>query len=356
MLHGVIMSGGSGTRFWPLSRAAWPKQFLKFGSDRTLLQATADRCHPLIPAERQWVVTNRVQAAETQNQLPGLPASHLLVEPRGRNTAPCVGLAAAHLLRVDPDAVMAVMPADHSIHPAEQFRAALSGAEALVVEDPQRLVLFGVRPNFPATGFGYLESGAPLTQPGAFRVVSFREKPVHDVAVQYLHAGNYFWNCGIFVWRAQTILDALAQFEPELHAGLMRIADHIGSADYDAVLEREFPQLKAISIDYAVLERAGGVCAIEAPYEWDDVGSWESMARLESSDAAGNTVSGTHCGLETRGCIIHSTPGHLIATVDVEDLLIVHTPNATLVTRRGDEQALRRIIEELKARGLGEYL
>lgn len=356
MLHGVIMSGGSGTRFWPLSRAARPKQFLKFGSDRTLLQSTSDRCRPLIPTDRQWVVTNRVQAEETQHQLPDLPAGHLLVEPRGRNTAPCVGLAAAHLLRVDPEAVMAVMPADHSIHPDEQFRAALSSAEALVAADPQRLVLFGVRPNYPATGFGYLESGESLSQPGAFRVASFREKPDHEVAVQYLQAGNYFWNCGIFVWRARTILDALAQFEPELHAGLMRISERIGEPDYETVLEQEFPQLKSISIDYAVLERASGVCAIEAPYQWDDVGSWEAMARLESSDASGNTLAGTHCALDTRGCIVHSTPGHLIATVDVDDLLIVHTPDATLVTRRGDEQALRRIIEELRARGLGEYL
>jgi mannose-1-phosphate guanylyltransferase len=356
MLQGVIMSGGSGTRFWPLSRTARPKQFLRFGEDRTLLQSTAERCDPLIPGERMWVVTNAVQAQETQRQLAQVPPPHILVEPVGRNTAPCVGLAALQLLKEDPDAVMAVMPADHSISPPDAFRQALAQAAALVAEDEQRLVLFGVRPNYPATGFGYIEQGEPLTAGGsARRVRSFREKPDLETAESYLSAGRYLWNCGIFVWKARTILDRLAQFEPELHAGLEQIAA-APPDEYDARLSAKFPGLKSISIDYAVLERAENVCVLEAPYQWDDVGSWEALARLEGQDGEGNTVVGTHCGLDTHGCLIQSHEGHLVATVNVSDLLIVHTPDATLVTRRGDEQAMRRIIEELKSRGLEGYL
>lgn len=356
MLQGVIMSGGSGTRFWPLSRTARPKQFLTFGGDRTLLQSTADRCAPLIPGGRMWVVTNALQAEETRRQLPEAPGAQVLVEPIGRNTAPCVGLAALRLVRDDPDAVMAVMPADHAISPSDVFRHALEQAAGLVAEDPQRLVLFGVRPTYAATGFGYIEQGEPLRDGSVGRrVQSFREKPNHETAAGYLQAGRYLWNCGIFVWKAQTILDRLAEFEPELKAGLDRIVNG-PEAEFPARMAAEFPELKSISIDYAVLERAQNVCVLEAPFQWDDVGSWEALSRLEGTDGDGNTVVGPHCGLGTHGCLIQSRPGHLIATVDVDDLLIVHTPDATLVTRRGDEQALRRIIEELKSRGLGGYL
>lgn len=356
MLHGVIMSGGSGTRFWPLSRTARPKQFLQFGGDRTLLQGTADRCEPLIPGERMWVVTNARQADETRRQLDRIPPEQVLVEPQGRNTAPCVGLAAVHLLRRDPEAVMVLMPADHAITPADSFRQGLAAAAGLVEADPQRLVLFGVRPTYAATGFGYIERGESLPPPGAFHVASFREKPNHDTAEEYLQSGRYFWNCGIFVWRAQTILDRLSEFEPEMHAGLMRIAAAIGTARSEPVLADEFPQLKSTSIDYAVLERAEHVCVLQARFDWDDVGSWEALARLEGADPAGNTLIGPVCAVDVRGCVVRSQPGHLVAAIDVDDLLIVHTPDATLVARRGDEQAMRRIIQTLKDRGLDHLL
>ena len=356
MLQGVIMSGGSGTRFWPLSRTARPKQFLKFQGDRTLLQSTADRCDPLISADRMWVVTNAVQAEETRHQLSGMPEEHLLVEPCGRNTAPCVGLAAMQIAMQDPDAVMAVMPADHVIGPPDVFQQAIGAAAEIVAEDAARLVLFGVRPSYPATGFGYIEQGEPLAEGSqGFHVKSFREKPDHDTAVEYLQAGNYLWNCGIFVWKARTILERLQEYEPELHSGLQAIVDG-PPGELQARLEQGFGDLKSISIDYAVLERASDVCVMEAPYRWDDVGSWEAVSRLEGADGDGNTIVGKHCGLETHNCIVRSEGDHLIATVDVEDLLVVHTEDATLVTRRGDEQALRRIIAELKDRGLDSYL
>ncbi|MFV0443998.1 MAG: mannose-1-phosphate guanylyltransferase [Planctomycetaceae bacterium] len=356
MLHGVIMSGGSGTRFWPMSRTARPKQFLTFGGQRTLLQTTSDRCETLIPPSRMWVVTNAVQAEESRRQLSDIPVQQVLVEPVGRNTAPCVGLAALRLLQVDPDAVMAVMPADHVISPPVHFQQGLQQAHKLVESDRNRLVLFGVRPTYPATGFGYIEQGDPLESiAGANAVHSFREKPDHDTASSYLQAGHYLWNCGIFVWSAQTIVDRLREFEPELIAGLQQIVSGPEDA-FEQRMQSQFGQLKSISIDYAVLEKAGDVCVLEAPFDWDDVGSWEALSRLEGTDPDGNTVVGAHCGLETRNCIIQTQGDHLIATVDVDDLLIVHTPDATLVTRRGDEGALRRIIAELNERGLEGYL
>jgi mannose-1-phosphate guanylyltransferase len=339
-----------------MSRFARPKQFLTFGGELTLLQSTARRCEPLIPGARTWIVTNAVQAEETRRQLPDVPAEQVLVEPAGRNTAPCVAWAALRLLQSDPDAVMAVMPADHVIDPASAFQGALQHAASLVANDCSRLVLFGVRPTYPATGFGYIEQGDPLIagQPG-HGVRTFREKPDHDTATRYLQAGHYLWNCGIFVWKAQTIVNQLRKFEPELLAGLEHIL-HGPATTFETRLKAEFPRLKSISIDYAVLEKASNVCVVEAPFAWDDVGSWEALARLEGTDGQGNTVIGAHCGLNTRGCVVQSQGNHLIATVDVDDLLIVHTPDATLVTRRGDEGALRRLIAELKERGLEGYL
>ena len=171
-----------------------------------------------------------------------------------------------------------------------------------------------------------------------------------------MHAGRYFWNCGIFVWSARTILDELARYEPELHAGLVQIGDALGTPQADEVLAKVFPGLKSTSIDYAVLERARKVCVVEAKFEWDDVGSWEALARLEGVDAQGNTLVGPHCCVETRNCIVHTEPGHIVVSIDVEDLLIGHTADATFVARRGDEQAMRRIIAELKSRGLDHLL
>ena len=231
MLHAVIMAGGSGTRFWPQSRKRTPKQLLPLAGAETLIQQTVARCEPWIPVDRVHVVTNAVQREQTQSQLPQLPEGNFLAEPCGRNTAPCIGLAALELIRQDSEAVMLVMPADHVIRPQERFRDAVERAVGLVDRDPQRLVLFGVAPTYPATGFGYIERGAALNGdlPGSFQVASFREKPDLETAREYLQRGQFFWNCGIFVWRAARILEALREFEPQLHAGLLRLSESLGT-------------------------------------------------------------------------------------------------------------------------------
>lgn len=357
MLHAVIMAGGSGTRFWPESRRAVPKQFLALAGERTLLQQTCDRSRPLIPTARQWVVTNSLQAARAREQLPELTA-RILVEPCPRNTAPCIGLAAIHLLRDDPDAVMAVLPSDHLIRPDDAFRDALATAADLVADDPQRLLLFGVRPAYPATGFGYIErsTSARSARPPAYHVASFREKPVRDVAEQYVASGKFYWNCGIFVWRADRILAALKNHEPEMHAKLLTIADSLGTPRAQDVLAAEFHTMRSVSIDYAVLEREPGSVVVEAPFDWDDLGSWQALARQHGTDADGNTVFGLHRGIATRNCIVRSSSDHLVATLGLEDCIVVHTSDATLVARRDDEDAIRRLIELLRERGDDRYL
>ena len=359
MLHAVIMAGGSGTRFWPQSRSTLPKQLLKLAGRRTMIQETVSRVTPWITPDRAMIATNAIQADETTRQLPDVPVENILVEPAARNTAPCVGLAAVHLLEKDPDAVMLVMPADHVIGPTEVFRQAVERAQRIVTEQPEQFVLFGVPPTYPSTGFGYIERGEALGGAGemAFQVAAFREKPDEPTARRYMESGQFYWNCGIFVWRAEQILAAIARYEPEMHDHLVQIREKIGHVDYEAALQAEFPKMKSISVDYAVLERVRDVCVLEAPFEWDDVGSWQALTRLLGTDDDNNTIDGLHVGIDTRDCTVRDTTGtHLIGTLGVEDLIIVHTPDATLVARKGDENAVKKLIELIRERGYERYL
>lgn len=360
MLHAVIMAGGSGTRFWPQSRKSVPKQLLPLTGSDTMIQQTVERCDGWIPAERTWIVTNQQQVALTQQQLPDLPLSNVLVEPCGRNTAPCLGLAAIHILHQDPDGVMFVMPADHVIQPIEVFQSAAKQAEQIVASTPEAFVLFGVPPTYPATGYGYIERGDSLTMANtssAFHVQSFREKPSEDVAREYIQTGNYYWNCGIFCWRAAAILTALRNFEPDMHTRLMRLSEVIGTADWQSALESEFPQMNSISVDFAVLEKADQVAVVEAPFDWDDVGSWHSLPRLMSEDNAGNTIDGLHVGVDTHGSIIRNTEAdHLVATLGMEDFIVVHTKDATLVARKDQADAIRKLVAKIEEDGLGKFL
>lgn len=355
-LYAVIMAGGTGTRFWPASRRLLPKQFLTLAGPQTMLQTTVERCLPWIPLSHVRVVTNGLQAPEVARELPELDSSQILIEPCGRNTAPCIGLAAMQLMQTDPDAVMVVLPADHVIQPVEVFRSAVEQAVAIVGNSPDTFVLFGVPPTYPATGFGYIERGTPRSAAGDFQVAAFREKPTRPVAEEFLRSGCYYWNCGIFVWRAAAILEALKQFQPAIFEGLQRIVLHSQTKGWEHALDVEFPQMTSISIDHGVLEKARDVVVLEAPFEWDDVGSWLALQRLLGVDEQGNTVSGLHCGLDTRGCVIRTAEDHLVATLGVEDLIIVHTPDATLVASKSNENSIRELVAELERRGLTQYL
>ncbi len=360
MLHAIVMAGGSGTRFWPASRAALPKQLLPLAGDRTLLEDTAARLDGLVPAERIMVVTSARLLEAARRQLPQVPESGLVGEPCKRDTAPCIGLAALLVSRHDPDATMAVMPSDHVIRPSESFQAAIRQAAALVEARPGRLVTFGIRPTYPAEGFGYIQQGEPLTVgPGtaaAHTVARFREKPPASVAREYLAAGTYLWNAGIFVWKAKTILAALAERQPEMLERLARIAAAWDTPRRDHVFAAEFAAIKGISIDYAVLEHATDVAVIEAPFTWDDLGGWSAVARQRGADEHGNTIVGRHLGIDSTGTIVHAGDGHLVVTMGLANMLVVHTPDATLVAERTHEEAVRKVVAELETRGWNEYL
>lgn len=365
MLHLVIMAGGSGTRFWPESRRSKPKQFLKLTGDRTLLQQAADRCRPWVPSERVHVVTGAAHAAETRRQLPELPAENILLEPCGRNTAPCIGLAALQVDLLDPDATILVAPADHLIRPDSAFRATVESGVSLLEKSPQASVLIGIPPRYPATAYGYIERGDPAGagMATAFPVKSFREKPSREVAAQFLETGYYYWNAGIFLWRAQRILRLLEMFQPEIHARLGRLKSVWKTPEWNAALATEFPGMPSISIDYGVLEPVAArrdpgqpVFVVPAAFEWDDVGSWQALPAVLGTDPQQNTITGPQCGIETEGCIIRTTPEHLVATIGISDLVVVHTPDATLIAPKDDDNAIRRLVALLEEQGYGRFL
>ncbi len=361
MLYAVIMAGGAGTRFWPASRAALPKQLLALTGQRTMLQQTWDRLQGLVPVQRVLVVTNRELSSRVAEQLPMLPSGSLLGEPCKRDTGPCTGLAAAWLARRDPDATLLMLPADHVIRQRAAFQAAVTHAADLIDADPTRIVTFGIRPAYAAESFGYIQRGDPLDcgtdRPPTFHARSFREKPKAEVARAYLADGDYYWNSGIFVWKAATILAALARNEPEMYAHLERIAAQIGSPRFPEVLEREFAALASKSIDYAVLEHYDNRVVVEAPFDWDDAGSWQAMTRLHPVDEQGNTVVGGRLlAKNSSGCVVHCNPEHLVVTLGLRDCIVVQTPDATLVANKHDEEAVRHVVHELKQRGWEAYL
>jgi len=360
MLHAITMAGGTGTRFWPASRHDSPKQLLELVGGQTMIRQTLDRLGDVVPAERRMVVTNRRLVDAVRSELPELPAAAIVGEPCKRDTAPCIGLAALLVSRDDPDATMLVMPADHVIRPAERFQAAAREAAALVAESPGRIVTFGIKPTYPAEIFGYIHRGKPIERPNqvapAYVVNSFKEKPFAEAAREFVASGEYYWNSGIFVWQAGTIVESLRREQPEMLGHLEAIVAAWDTPERDAVFDCEFTAIKGISIDYAVMEHATDVAVIEAPFEWDDLGGWQSLARLAGADVLGNTIVGRHLGLHTKGTIVRTDDEHMVVTLGIEDCIIVHTPNATLVANKHDEEKIRQIVKDLEARGWKEYL
>ena len=358
-IFGLIMAGGGGTRFWPRSRQKLPKQFLNLQGQGSLLQQTAHRLEGLISPGNLLVITAQDHVGRTLEQLPELSPDQVVGEPTGRDTAPCVGLAAALVHRLDPEAILITCPADHVIEPAATFRKALHAACLMVEEHPNAFVTLGIPPTFPSTGYGYIHRGEAMPARlgvEASKVRAFREKPPAEVAKEYVQTGEYYWNAGIFVWKAKTVLQALATHCPNLLEGVNEIASAWNTPVRQSVLERVFTKLDKVSVDYALLEKHSDVLVLRAPFNWDDVGSWLALERLHPQDAEGNTVQGRHLGIRTKNCVISAHPDTLVTTLGVEDLLIVQDGECLLVARKHEESNVKQIVEELKARSLGNHL
>ncbi len=358
MLHAVVMAGGSGTRFWPKSRRSRPKQLLRLFGDRTMLQQTVDRIAPLVPADRVLVVTGADQAVASSAQLPGVPARNIVAEPCPRDTAACVGLAAALIARTDPDATLVVLAADHVVQPAEAFRKTVRVAASIVEDDPTCFVTMGVRPTRAETGYGYIEAGDMLETRdgiGVRRVIQFREKPDRPTAEQFVAQGGFSWNSGVFVWKAQAILDALRNHRPGLAAAIDRVAAAAGTPEAEEVLNLEYPRMERIPIDKAVMEKAENVVVLDVGYEWSDVGDWRSLAALMPVDPHNNVTEGPVRLIETRDSVVISDDGRLIAAIGVEDLVVIQSGGATLIAKRDQLDRLKMLVEGLGQDGFGEY-
>ena len=354
--YGLIMAGGRGTRFWPRSRRRSAKQVLRFFGDRSLIQQTVDRLKPLVPPERLWIITNEFLQAEIARQLPEVPRRQIIAEPAQRNTAPCIGLAAEILQGIDRDAVMGVFPADHIIQkPARYlrllrpaFRAAAKGS----------IVVLGIQPRWPETGYGYIEFPQGV-EPGAVEPVSisgFREKPDLETAKQFLAAGRFFWNAGMFFWRCDVYLDALRRFLPKTATMLAALPD-FSSRKFMPALKESFPLCQDISVDYAIMEKVSPVLGLAADdIGWNDVGSWNAVYELLARDGAGNVARADVLADSSSGCYVDAQSGKLIALVGVRDLVIVDTPDALLVADREKAQQVSQLVKTLEKRGREDLL
>ncbi len=356
--YALIMAGGGGTRLWPLSRKGRPKQMLPLVGERTMFQMALDRLEPLLPAERILVVTGRDQVAQLQADAPQLPAENFIVEPFGQNTAPAVGLAAAHVQQRDADAVLAVLTADHYIADVEKFRRVLQ-TSAQVAQDAY-IVTLGIAPTFPAVGYGYIKRGELLTEQAGFRIyhaLGFTEKPDRETAAQFLFSGLYSWNSGMFIFLVRQLMEEYARQQPAMHALLARVQQAVGRADYAEVLAQVWPQMPRLSIDYAVMEGAQRMAVIPVEMGWSDVGSWASLFEVLEGDADGNVTRGEsarHIHLDTRNTLIVSD--RVVATIGLRDLVIVDTEDVLFVCQRERSQEVRQIVERLRQSGDDAYL
>jgi len=344
----LILAGGRGERFWPWSRPDLPKQLLPLAEGKVLLEATLERVAGLVPAERIWVLTGHDLKEPVERVVGG--RARVVAEPVGRNTAPAVGLGAMLALAHGMTGAMAVLPADHLIPDRQGFLETARRALDLARREPL-LVTLGISPQRPETGYGYIERGPALsTAPGAFGVRSFREKPDAATAGRFLACGDFYWNSGMFFWRPEVLLEAVRRCSPALAAGLARLEGRLDDGAVDAALAEVFPGLESISVDYAVMEHAENVAVLEAPFDWDDLGSWGAWARRQPRDAAGNVAVGHALAVDAEDCVILGEDRPVVV-LGAKGLVVVQRPGGTLVCPLERAEDVRRVVAELKRRG-----
>lgn len=352
--YGVIMAGGGGTRFWPLSTRQEPKQFLNLSGRDILVNETIDRQSALMKKEDIFIVTNQSQAEMMLSRTKGrILKDHVLAEPAARNTAACIGYAAMEIMKKYEDGVMCIFAADHHIRDEAEYNRVMKEAVRTVAET-DALVTVGIRPTFPSTGYGYIKNSAI---PGRTyrRVEEFVEKPDQATAKSYLDAGSYAWNSGMFVWKASTILRYFKELLPDIYACLCEIGDAMGTAQEQEVIRRVYPGIPKISVDYGIMERAKGVLMLEGDFGWSDVGSWDCLDAVRPKDEKGNIVSGDTALLDTKNCVIYGKH-KLIAAIGVKDLVVVEGENAVLVCPVWEAQRVKEIVERLAQSGEDRFL
>ncbi len=363
--YSVIIAGGKGTRFWPLSRSQRPKQLLKIFSRKSLIKETADRVLSLGGRRQTLVVTVAEQVDALRKELRAMPENNFIAEPLGKNTAPCIGLAALEVTARDPTAVMIILPADHWVADSRVFSRTLNAAVELAIRHDQ-LITIGIRPGYPETGYGYIVRGQPLGKnrgTDAYRVKRFKEKPSMAMAQRLIRQGS-LWNSGIFVWKAATMLELLSHYQPAISLALEKIAQAVQGSSLTnpnprlrAVMKREYKNMPNISIDHALLEKAGSegrVLTLAGDFGWSDVGSWAAVHRMLHQDAQGNAGSGKWLGFGAKNCLVHARD-RLVVLLGIQDTVVVDTPDALLVGDLKRAQDVRELVEELNKKGFGRY-
>ena len=347
----VIMAGGKGERFWPKSRTSLPKQFLSFsGQDaETMIQLTTRRLLPLVSYDDMFVVTNKEYVNLVKTQLPQIPHENILAEPLAKNTAPCIGLAAAVISKKYDDAVMLALASDHLIKFEEMYIDTMAQAIDVAKED-NNIVTIGITPTYPETGYGYINfarSQGENQHQGVYTVNRFVEKPNIEIAKEYLNSGQYLWNSGMFVWKLSTIMQKFEELMPDTYSGILEISQAVGTPQYEQVLEQVFTNFKSESIDYGIMERSNCIYTIPGSFGWDDVGSWLALERVNKTNESGNMVQGDVITINTKDCIIVGGK-KLIAAVGLDDLVIVDTDDAILICAKDATQDVKKVIENLR--------
>jgi mannose-1-phosphate guanylyltransferase len=360
-VYAVLMAGGVGSRFWPLSRRKRPKQLLSLFSADNMIALTTNRLQPLIKTENIYVVTNSQQLSGITRALPNIPADNLIAEPFGRNTAPCIGLAAMHIDMFDPEGVMVVLPADHLIKNEERFRENLAAGIAYAMQTGD-LVTLGIKPNYPETGYGYIQSGEKVhTQNGIdiYKVKTFAEKPNYETAKRFLQSGDFSWNSGMFIWSVASILQEFEEHMPELFDGLTEIRRALGTSQQDQVTETVYKTLRKVSIDYGIMEQSERVVTIAGDFGWNDVGSWDVVFDLKAAESDTDNVclgDGDTVLIDANNNLVHAGKDKLVSLVNIDDMIVVASDDAVLICPRGNSQRVKEVVEALEKKGGDRHL